>query len=347
MSINDRLMALGVDLAERGIAPDLVIRRAMRQVIGSRLRSVQQASGPAWETEFNHQIAEATDEANEQHYEVPPEFFSLVLGPRLKYSSGYWPAGVTDLAGSEEAMLALYGERARLEDGLRILDLGSGWGSFSLWAAEKYPNALVTAVSNSRPQGEFIGKKAAGMGLDNVRVETADINTFQPGMRFDRIVSIEMLEHVRNHALLFSRIREWLDPGGLLFTHVFAHQQHSYSYETEGPANWMARTFFTGGVMPSRSLLPDAARPHFTKDGEWWVSGEHYAATCEAWLEKLDSVRGEVENVLEKAYGSADVDRWVQRWRMFFMACAELFAYDEGRQWGVVHQAFRPSESDR
>jgi cyclopropane-fatty-acyl-phospholipid synthase len=332
-----------VALAERGAVPDSLIRAGMRRVIKARLHSITRDGYPAHlgERSWSGPIAEETETANRQHYEVPPEFFELVLGPRLKYSCALWGPGVEGLGAAEEAMLGLYEKRAGLEDGQTVLDLGCGWGSLSLWVAERYPNSEVLAVSNSRPQGEYIEKRAADLGLGNLRVETADINQFEPNMRFDRILSIEMLEHVRNHRLLFSRIAGWLWDDGLMFTHVFAHRDHSYPYEADGAANWMARTFFTGGVMPSRTLLAETARPEMEIQDEWWVPGSHYARTCEAWLGRLDGSRSQVEEALTPVYGRADVDVWVQRWRMFFMACSEMFAFDGGRQWGVVHQTFR------
>jgi cyclopropane-fatty-acyl-phospholipid synthase len=342
-SIGDRLMSGAVGLAERGTMPDRWIRFGMRSVIRSRLRTLTREGTPdgfphsAW----SGPIAEEPEAANRQHYEVPPEFFARVLGPRLKYSSAYWGPGVGDLESAEEAMLGLYADRASIRDGQSVLDLGCGWGSFSLWAAERFPNSEVVAVSNSRLQGEYIEKRAADIGLDNLRVETADINHFAPRRRFDRIVSVEMLEHVRNHRLLFSRLARWLEDDGVLFTHVFAHRRHSYPYETDGPANWMAQTFFTGGVMPSRSLLPEAAGPEMVADGEWWIAGTHYSRTLEAWLGRLDDSGEDIARDLAPVYGNDELSIWVQRWRMFFMACAEMFAMDAGEQWGVVHHTFR------
>jgi cyclopropane-fatty-acyl-phospholipid synthase len=342
--IGEQVVSRGVGLAERGVVPDPLIRSFMRRVIRARLDSITSEHFPAelGQNLWSGPIAVETDVANRQHYEVPPEFFALVLGPRLKYSCALWSEGVGDLGAAEEAMLRLYEERASLQDGQTILDLGCGWGSLSLWLAERYRESEVLAVSNSQQQGEFIEKRAADLGLDNLRVETADINHFEPKVRFDRILSIEMLEHVRNHRLLFSRATHWLEDDGLMFTHVFAHRDHSYPYETNGAADWMARTFFTGGVMPSRSLLPEAASPQMAVQDEWWVDGSHYARTCEAWLERLDDSRSQVDEALAPTYGSGEVAVWVQRWRMFFMACAEMFAFDAGRQWGVVHQTFRP-----
>lgn len=242
---------------------------------------------------------------------------------------------------AEDAMLTTYEERAELRDGQRILDLGCGWGSFSLWAAERYPGSQIVAVSNSAPQRRFIESKAAEGGLSNIEVITSDVNQFHPDGRFDRIVSIEMLEHVRNHRALFGRMRGWVESDGAVFVHVFAHRELAYPFETEGRGAWMARTFFTGGVMPSPTLLPEAAVAEFALDETWWIGGQHYARTLRAWLDLQDEREPEIRRVLAPIYRS-DVDRWVQRWRMFYMACEEMFRFDGGRQWGVLHQLFRP-----
>ena len=344
-AIRDFVARTGIRLAESSVIPDKVIRAGMRQVIASRLRQ-QSAADPMARARFREDswggpVALAGMESREQHYEVPPEFFELVLGSRLKYSSGFWSETVTHLDRAELAMLELYEERAGLKDGQSILDLGCGWGSFTLWAAERYPSSPLLAVSNSHSQAVRIKQLAADCGLPNVEVVTSDINDFVPGRRFDRVVSIEMLEHVRNHRALFERVAGWVEHDGAVFTHVFAHQLHEYPFETDGPANWMARTFFTGGLMPSRALIPDAGLPFFTKAAEWWIDGTHYARTLEAWLKRFDSNRNEVRQILEPVYGK-EVDVWLQRWRMFFMACSEMFATDDGRQWGVAHQLLRP-----
>lgn len=346
MGILDTVTQAAIDRAESRSVSDFPIRLGMRAIIVSRLAAEARMDPDAreafWDEAWNGPIAVATDDANEQHYEVPPAFFELVLGPHRKYSSGYWPEGVDDLASAEEAMLDLYGERADLADGQRILDLGCGWGSFSLWAAERYPGSRIVAVSNSSPQRVFIEAQAAERGLSNIEVLTRDINELEPSGRFDRIVSIEMFEHVRNHRELFSRLSRWIEPHGAVFTHVFGHREHAYPFETEGRGAWMARTFFTGGVMPSPTLLPEAAAEAFYLDRTWWVGGEHYARTVRAWLDLQDERETEIRTVLGPVYGP-DVDLWIQRWRMFFMACEEMFAFDSGKQWGVIHQVFRPT----
>lgn len=280
-------------------------------------------------------IALSVDAANTQHYEVPAAFFGQVLGPRLKYSSGLWNSETDDLAGAENAMLSLTAERAGLHDGMRILDLGCGWGSFTLWAAERYPNAQLFGVSNSRLQRELILARAAERGLSNVRVETVDINEFDPAERFDRVVSVEMMEHVRNHRALFERIARWLTPDGAAFSHIFCHRSRAYAYEAEDETDWMARHFFTGGMMPSE-LLFARYQDHLALRQQWRVGGEHYARTCNAWLERLDRERDSIMPILRGGYGE-DATRWFHRWRLFFMACAELFAYGGGREWFVSH----------
>ncbi len=256
---------------------------------------------------------------------MPPEFFELVLGPRLKYSSCFWPAGVETLAQAEEAMLDLSCARAGIEDGMTILDLGCGWGSLTLWLAERYPSSEILAVSNSRPQRAYIESR----GARNVTVVTEDANRLDlRPRRFDRIMSVEMLEHMRNYDALLSRIASWLEPGGRFFCHVFTHRELAYPYD----AGWMTRRFFTGGTMPSDDLLPRLARD-LSLVRQWRVGGEHYARTSEAWLERMHENREAIVDALgsRAAYNE---------WRVFFLACAELWGYREGREWQVSHYLF-------
>lgn len=333
MNLGARAIEVAVD---SGKAPEWAMRAAIRAVCAVRLRELARggryAPGDA--------IAIATAEANAQHYEVPTAFYQRVLGPHLKYSSAWWPPGVTTLAGAEAAMLGLYAERAGLADGQRVLDLGSGWGSFSLWAAARYPGSSFTAVSNSRTQRAFVAAEAAARGLTNLDVRTANVTAldFAPAS-FDRVVSIEMLEHVRDHGAVRDRVARWLAPGGAAFVHVFAHHRHAYTFEDRGASDWMAREFFTGGVMPSPTLLPGATRA-LAAERTWWVGGEHYARTAEAWHDNLMAHRAELVEILG---GGRDGARRVARWRVFFLACAELFGYRGGREWGVVHHRFVPA----
>ena len=333
-------------ILDRGLVPDGLIRRAIRRRCAARLE-IEQAryDRDALVAELKTMpIALHTDLANEQHYEVPPAFFELVLGPRRKYSCALFEAGTGDLGAAEEAMLALTGERAGIRDGQRILDLGCGWGSFSLWAAERYPAAAITAVSNSRDQGDFIRAEAARLNLDNLEVQTADVNDFVPTATYDRVVSIEMFEHLKNYAAILERIAGWLNPDGRLFVHIFCHRQLAYHYEAEGPDDWMARHFFTGGTMPAFDLL-DAFGEHLQVVQKWRVPGGHYRDTCEAWLANMDARRTELRPILADAYGDDQITRWWVRWRVFFMACAELFAYGGGGEWFVGHYLLAPRRS--
>lgn len=290
-------------------------------------------------------IAIETDKANEQHYEVPTRFFELCLGHRLKYSSCYFATGRETLDEAEDAMLGLTCRRADLRDGQEILELGCGWGSLTLWMAEKYPKARITAVSNSATQRKHIEARAAERGLENITVLTRDVNAleFDPH-RFDRCVSVEMFEHVRNYEPLFARIARWLRPDGALFIHIFCHGSTPYLFETAGAANWMGRHFFTGGIMPSDDLFYHFQRDVYI-DRHWRVSGRHYEQTARWWLKNLDDRRGEALEVLEETYGGEDADRWFGRWRIFFMACAELWGYRGGREWWVAHYRMRPRPS--
>jgi len=333
-------LAVGMVLAERGLVPLELSRAGIRRLLRERLAtSAATDQGRTIEALDRSPVAIETARANAQHYELPAAFFQQVLGPRLKYSAGYWPDGVDSLEESEEAALDLVVERARIEDGQRILDLGCGWGSLSGHLATRFPNASIVAVSNSASQAAFIRAKR----YRNVQVLTDDINRFDPGRRFDRIVSIEMLEHVRNYRVLFARLASWLARGGSLFTHVFCHRRFTYPFETEGAGNWMGRHFFTGGVMPSADLFRQFA-DDLVVDQDWVLDGTHYQRTAAAWRRNLERRRGSIMPVLRSVYG-VDARRWYHRWRLFFLACEELFGYAGGSEWMVSHARFVPRAS--
>ena len=328
----------GIEMAERGLVPLAGLRMGVRGLVRQRLRDAR--TGPdaaAFAASLaDGPLALATDTANEQHYEVPAEFFQLALGSRLKYSSALWPIGVNTLDAAEKAMLDLTCERAQLRDGQDILELGCGWGSLTLHMAAAYPNSRITAVSNSASQRRFIETWAP----PNVTVITADMNDLALDDRFDRIVSVEMFEHMRNYRELLSRIRGWLRPDGRLFVHIFCHKTFAYPYESEGSDNWMGRHFFTGGIMPSFDFFS-----HFPDDlfveRDWRIAGSHYGRTARAWRENIERREHEVMAVLRDTYG-ADAPRWFQRWRLFFLACEELFNYRGGSEWMVGHFRLAP-----
>jgi cyclopropane-fatty-acyl-phospholipid synthase len=328
-------MGLGIALAEHGAVPVPLERQAIRRLLRQRIADIAHIDQDDLIDELrNSPIARATDKANEQHYEVPARFFELVLGPHRKYSCCYWPRGVNTLAEAERASLDQVCERARLEDGQRILELGCGWGAFSLYAAHKYPNASLVAVSNSRSQAAAI----EACRPPNIEVITADINDFRPNGTFDRIVSIEMLEHVRNYESLFARVAQWLAAEGRFFVHVFCHRDRAYPFETNGTANWMGRHFFTGGLMPSVNLFR-AFDDALGIETQWPVNGTHYARTARAWRKNLARERDQVIDLLRDVYGD-QAHRWYHRWRLFFLACEELFAFDHGLEWLVAHYRF-------
>ena len=338
-------------LAERGWLPDAAIRLGIRRLCAQRLRECL-AGGAAAQQECHQRLLESlrqmplalhTDAANAQHYEVPAAFFEHCLGPQLKYSACLFEHPQASLAEAEEAMLALYAARAGLEDGMDILELGCGWGSLTLWMARRYPKAQITAVSNSGSQRASIEARCREHGLENVRVVTCDVNVLElPQATFDCCVSVEMFEHVHNHEVLMRRIAAWLRPQGRLFVHIFTHRLAAYAYDTEGEDDWMGRHFFTGGLMPAADTLLHLQRD-LVLEQRWLVDGTHYQRTAEAWLRNQDRQRDALLPVLAQAYGGeAQARLWFQRWRMFWMSCAELFGYDGGRQWLVSHYLFAP-----
>jgi len=329
-----------MQVLERGLVPDPLLRFGIRRICQQRLREMRHAGHDALarhvETLRQSPVAAQPEAANAQHYEVPAGFFAAVLGPRLKYSCCTWNEDTRSLAEAENAALVQVQERAELEDGQRILELGCGWGSLTLWMGERLPNSQITAISNSHGQREFIEHRARERGLDNVRVITADVNTLRLEGPFDRAVSIEMFEHMRNWEALLSRVAGWLSDDGKLFVHVFAHERYAYLYEDQGPSDWMARHFFTGGQMPSEDLLLEFQKDLVVTE-QWRLGGEHYAKTSNAWLSNLDLHRDEALAALVTVTDRDEARRALHRWRIFFMACAELFAYRDGREWGVSH----------
>jgi cyclopropane-fatty-acyl-phospholipid synthase len=334
-------------LVQTNRVPDWLVRLAIRAglKLNTRRRNqesikVRHAAKRALIAKLKQSpIAVHTDDANQQHYEVPAAFFQLVLGRRLKYSCCYWPRGVTTIDGAEEAMLRLTCERARLEDGMTVLDLGCGWGSLGLWIAERYPNSHVLALSNSRSQQEFIESQSRERGLENLETMTADVSQLELERQFDRVISIEMFEHMKNYGLLMKKIASWLRPEGCLFVHVFSHREFAYEFDASDAGNWMAQTFFSGGTMPSDDLLLHF-QDHLVLADHWRIDGIHYARTLRAWLNKLDHYQDQVRAVLAGAYGADQETRWLVNWRLFFMACEETWKLNQGREYLVSHYLF-------
>jgi cyclopropane-fatty-acyl-phospholipid synthase len=332
---------------EQGLVPDSVVRAGIRRLCNARLAEIEAGDAEAscrrtevfLETMDAGPIAPLPWLANEQHYEVPAEFFALALGPHRKYSCAYWPEYTGTLAAAEAEALAATVERAGLADGQSILELGCGWGSLTLWMAEHLPASRIVAVSNSQSQRDWITGECARRGFANVEVVTADMNDFAADGAFDRVVSVEMFEHMRNWRELFARVDRWLADDGCFFMHVFCHRSVPYAFVDNGPDDWMSRHFFSGGMMPS-----DALALHFQDRlllrNQWRWSGRHYERTANAWLANLDARRGQALAVLASVHGEAEAAIWLQRWRVFFMACAELFGYRDGQEWWISHYLF-------
>lgn len=340
---------LAITFSERGVVPDALLRAGIRRLLRERLQEIgaDDAEASAARTaDFaaamrSAPVALLAERANEQHYELPAAFFAQVLGARRKYSSAWWPEGVTSLDQAEERALAATCERAGLHDGQSILELGCGWGSLSLWMAEHYPNSRIVALSNSHSQRAYIEGRAARRGLANLRVVTADVTHFEPGERFARVVSVEMFEHLRNWPEMFRRVRSWLHDDGRFFMHVFVNRASPYAFEERDASDWLTRHFFAGGMMPGDDL---AARfqEHLQLRAHWRWSGLHYARTAEAWLANMDRNGAGIWPIFERVYGAGQAGVWWTRWRMFFLSCAELFAYRQGQQWWVGHYLFAP-----
>ncbi len=319
--------------------PDPILRFGVAALVGGtarRLARVPAEAEAAFAAAFDrYPIALHCAAANEQHYALPPEFFALVLGPRRKYSSCLFDSTANTLAQAEARALAETCAHAALADGQAVLELGCGWGALSLWMAEHYPAARITAVSNSAPQRAFIAAEAARRGFANLRVVTADMNAFAPDATFDRVVSVEMFEHMANWRALLGRIANWLRPEGRVFLHVFAHRKAPYRFDHTNPADWIGRYFFTGGLMPSHGLLRHASDV-FEVEQDWWWNGTHYQRTADAWITNFDRNRDAIGEILKGVYGR-EAARWQRRWRLFFLATSGLFGHAGGEVWGVTH----------
>ena len=338
---------------EKGLVPDGVIRAGIRRLCRQRLKDINAddlEQCAQWMETFvsrmdSSPVALVPELANEQHYEVPPAFFREVLGSHAKYSSCHWGEGVETLDQAEQEGLEITCQHAGIVNGMDVLDLGCGWGSLSLWIAQRFPACTVTSVSNSAPQGEHIMSRAQELGLDNIRVITADMNRFQADRQFDRIVSVEMFEHMRNYGELFRRISHWLKPSGQLFMHIFCHRSCVYEFLDEGPSDWMGRHFFSGGIMPSDDL-PLRFQQHLILLRRHRWNGRHYEKTANAWLAHMDRRRDRIMPILEETYGGENAEQWFGRWRIFFMACAELFGFNNGQEWFVSHYQFKRAHAD-
>ena len=341
-------MSLAIKLAEAGKLPDALVRKGIRQLTEKRLKEINADNcevAMAHLMQFiadmnaSEQIAPLPELANAQHYEVPEKFFHYCLGARRKYSSCFWMPDTLTLDEAEVLALNQTCDHADLQDGQHILELGCGWGSLSLWMAEKYPNATITVVSNSNSQREYIMATARSRGLTNLVIITADMNVFEAPSTYDRIVSVEMFEHMRNYQVLYGKVASWLKPGGKFFKHIFVHRNTPYAFEVQGDDDWMSQYFFSGGMMPSDDL-PLYFQDHWRLVNRWRWDGTHYEKTANAWLENMDKHHDSLTKVLANTYGADQVELWRNRWRMFYMACAELFGYNKGQECGVSHYLF-------
>lgn len=336
-----------IQLAEKGLLPDVLIRYGIRRLCRQRLREERASDVEKYSSRKNKQIKQLrespiaieTDAANRQHYEVPAVFYQHSLGKNLKYSGCYWDDKTPTLDEAEDKILAMYAKRGQFEDGQDILELGCGWGSITLYLASRFPHSTITGVSNSNSQREYILEQTKQRGLNNVNILTCDVNDLALDNQFDRVISIEMFEHVRNYDFLLNKIASWMKPDGKMFIHIFCHKDVVYPFEVDGEDNWMGRYFFTGGLMPSADTLLHF-QENFSIERQWLLNGQHYEKTANAWLENADKNKDKIMPVFEHTYGKKEAEIWFQRWRIFFMSCAELFGYENGNQWLVSHYLF-------
>ncbi|MDZ4097115.1 MAG: cyclopropane-fatty-acyl-phospholipid synthase family protein [Methylophilaceae bacterium] len=342
-----QVTSLAINWAERGLVPDYALRAGIRRLLEKRLDEISAddcEAGAEVESRFiaamhESPIALVPELANEQHYEVPADFFKHCLGKHRKYSSCFWDKNTQSLDEAEALALKLTCEHADLKDGQDILELGCGWGSLTLWMGAHYPNSKITAVSNSNSQRRYIMTQAAQHGIDNIEVITCDMNAFEAPKQYDRIVSVEMFEHMRNYRVLYSKVHDWLNPGGKFFKHIFVHRLTPYAFEVAGDDDWMSQFFFSGGMMPSDDL-PLRFQEKLKLVNLWRWDGTHYEKTANAWLENMDAKASEIRPILEATYGTVAADMWRMRWRIFYMSCAELFGYNNGQEWWVTHYLF-------
>jgi cyclopropane-fatty-acyl-phospholipid synthase len=342
------MISLLIKLSEKQLIPDFAIRYGIRTLLKKRLDSLV-SNNPETniqdKIDFIHKmnsskIALVPELANKQHYEIPANFYKYCLGRHRKYSSCYWEDNTKNLDEAELLSLKLTTQHAKLTNGQNILELGCGWGSLTLWMAKKFPKSKITAVSNSSSQKTHILEQAKKRNLNNISIITEDMNKFNPKTRYDRIVSVEMIEHMRNHRQLFKKINTWLKPGGLFFMHIFVHKTQPYLFEVQDEDDWMSQYFFSGGMMPSEDL-PLFFQEDLKIIDQWSWSGKQYEKTANAWLANIDSNKEKVMKTLEKIYGKDNSKKWFQRWRIFFMSCAELWGYRDGNEWKVVHYLFK------
>ena len=338
-------IAATTSILERFPVPDPVLRAGIRHLVGRTHRRMS-AAPAGGDLAFAqgmaaHPIAEHTREANDQHYELPEAFFGMVLGPHRKYSSCLFESDNDTLEQAEARALAETCAHADLRDGQDILELGCGWGSLSLWMAARYPGARILAVSNSASQRAYIETTARARGLTNLTIVTADMNDFDTDRRFDRIVSVEMFEHMANWEALLTRARTWIRADGRLFLHVFTHATAPYRFDARDPADWIARHFFTGGIMPSHGLARQFPAL-FAVEQDWRWDGRHYQRTAEAWLANYDAHAREIGVLLQDVYGD-EAGLWRRRWRLFFLAVSGLFGHADGSAWGVSHYRLTPA----